>query len=143
MTIILYDHVMKITDVSILNLTTSSESQWHIDSNDILSVRKYSQLFTHELNTYFSANNTWFRPFKWVRTQTDRHTKVKTVYPPDLADIIINVCTNEPVLRAVECASGLSLITPASNNPSLQWLQKYAVYKLNYYLFRMQYTILG
>jgi len=40
------------TPISILNLTISSESQWNIDSNDILSVRKYCQLFTNESNTF-------------------------------------------------------------------------------------------
>jgi len=40
------------TATSILNLTISSESQWNIDSNDILSVQKYSQLFMHESNTF-------------------------------------------------------------------------------------------
>jgi len=43
---------------------------------------------------HFSANNTWFRPFKWEHMdrqktdrQTDRQTKVKTVCPQDLADV--------------------------------------------------------
>jgi len=40
------------TPTSILNLTMSSESQENDVSNDILSVRKYSQLFTHESNIF-------------------------------------------------------------------------------------------
>jgi len=40
------------TPNSNLNLTISLESQWNIDSNYILSVRKYCQLFTHESNTF-------------------------------------------------------------------------------------------
>jgi len=40
------------TPASTSNLTSSLESQWNIDSNDILSLRKYCQLFTHELNTF-------------------------------------------------------------------------------------------
>jgi len=40
------------TPTSILNLTISSESQWNIDSNDVLFIRKYSELFTHESNTF-------------------------------------------------------------------------------------------
>ena len=34
------------------NLTVSSESQWNIDSNGVLSVQKYYQLLTHESNTF-------------------------------------------------------------------------------------------
>jgi len=33
-------------------LTMSSESQWNADSNDILSVRKYYQIFTYESNIF-------------------------------------------------------------------------------------------
>jgi len=40
------------TPISILNLTTSSKSQERVVSNDILSERKYSQLFTHESNIF-------------------------------------------------------------------------------------------
>jgi len=40
------------TPISILNLTMSSESQENDVSNDILSKRKYFQLFTHESNTF-------------------------------------------------------------------------------------------
>jgi len=40
------------TPISILNLAMSSESQENDVSNDILSERKYSQLFTHESNTF-------------------------------------------------------------------------------------------
>ena len=39
------------TPISTSNLTESPESQWNVDSNDVLSVRKYCQLFTHESNT--------------------------------------------------------------------------------------------
>ena len=38
-----------------LNLTISSESQWK-DVSDILSVRKYCQLFTHESNKFVTNN---------------------------------------------------------------------------------------
>jgi len=37
---------------SISNLTVSSESQWNMDYNDILSVHKYCQLFMYESNTF-------------------------------------------------------------------------------------------
>jgi len=40
------------TPISILNLTMSPESQERVVSNDILSERKYSQLFTHESNIF-------------------------------------------------------------------------------------------
>ena len=40
------------TPISILNLAMSSEGQENDVSNDILSERKYSQLFTHESNTF-------------------------------------------------------------------------------------------
>jgi len=40
------------TPTSILNLTISRESQYNDISNDILSVRKYSQLFTNESNIF-------------------------------------------------------------------------------------------
>ena len=40
------------TPISILNLTMSSESQENDIFNDILSERKYSQLFTHESNIF-------------------------------------------------------------------------------------------
>jgi len=64
------------TPTSILNLTTSSESQYNDVSNDILSVRKYFQLFTHESNIQYvippiQTNGTECK-------QTDTHTKVKT-----------------------------------------------------------------
>jgi len=38
------------------NLTVSSESQWNVDSNDILSIWKYCQLLTHESNTFLLEN---------------------------------------------------------------------------------------
>ena len=53
-----------LTPTSVLKLTISSESQWNIDSNDILSTRKYSQLVTHKSNT-FITNNTWFCPLRY------------------------------------------------------------------------------
>ena len=37
----------------------SVESQWNVDSNDILSVRKYSQLFMHESNTFLLKIRHW------------------------------------------------------------------------------------
>ena len=40
------------TLISILNLTMSPESHENDVSNDILSERKYSQLFTHDSNTF-------------------------------------------------------------------------------------------
>jgi len=41
--------------------------------------------FSHTNLIYFSANNTSFRwRLDWVCTDTHRHTKVKTVYPPVL-----------------------------------------------------------
>ena len=40
------------TPISTSNLTVFSESQWNVVSNDVLSVRKYYQLFTHESNTF-------------------------------------------------------------------------------------------
>jgi len=42
------------TRTSILNLTTSSESQYNDVSDDISSVWKYSQLFMHESNTFLA-----------------------------------------------------------------------------------------
>jgi len=42
------------TFTSILNLTISSKSQYNDVSNDISSVWKYSQLFTHESNTFLA-----------------------------------------------------------------------------------------
>jgi len=40
------------TPTLILNLTISSESQYNVVSNDILSERKYSQLFMHVSNIF-------------------------------------------------------------------------------------------
>jgi len=40
------------TPLSTSNLTIYTESQWTVDSNNILSVRKYSHVFTHESNTF-------------------------------------------------------------------------------------------
>jgi len=51
-----------------LNLSTSSESQWYADSNNILSVRKYYQFFTHESNTLL-CKNTSFCQFKPMGAQ--------------------------------------------------------------------------
>jgi len=70
---------------SILNLTISSESQWNIDSSDILFVRKYYQLFTNESNTFLANDISFYcRRLDWVCTDrhTHRQTKMKTVYPP-------------------------------------------------------------
>ena len=71
-----------------MNLTISLESQWNIDSNDILSVRKYYQLFTHESNTFLGEQYvTLLKTGVSAHRQTHRQAKVKTAYPPDLADI--------------------------------------------------------
>jgi len=43
------------TPASTSNMSTSSESQWNVDSSDVLCVRKY-QLFTHESNTFLLQN---------------------------------------------------------------------------------------
>jgi len=43
------------------NLSVSLESQWNVDSNDTLCVRKYCQLFTYELDT-FLCKNTSLKP---------------------------------------------------------------------------------
>jgi len=43
-----------LTPTSILKLTISPESRHNDVSNDISSVWKYSQLFTHELNTFLA-----------------------------------------------------------------------------------------
>jgi len=40
------------TPTLILNLTIPSESQWNVDSNDILSIHKYCQFFMYESNTF-------------------------------------------------------------------------------------------
>jgi len=40
------------TPASTLNLSTSSESQWNVDSNNLLSIRKYYQLFMYKSNTF-------------------------------------------------------------------------------------------
>jgi len=42
------------TPISILNLTISSESQYNDVSNDISSMWKYFQLFTHESDTFLA-----------------------------------------------------------------------------------------
>jgi len=44
---------------STLNLTVSSESQRNRDSNDILSIRKYCELFTYMLNTFLLKIRHW------------------------------------------------------------------------------------
>jgi len=44
------------TPTSTSNLTVPSKSQWNVDSDDILYVRKYCQLFTHESNTFLLQN---------------------------------------------------------------------------------------
>jgi len=50
---------------SVLNLTTSLESQHNDVSNIVLSVLKYCQLFTHESKIFiFCAKNTSFCPIK-------------------------------------------------------------------------------
>jgi len=58
------------TPTSILNLTISPESQWNIDSNYILSVRKYCPLFTHESNAFTS-----FCSFKQMGVQTPKNSR--------------------------------------------------------------------
>ena len=61
----------------------SSESQQNDVSNNILSVRKECQLFTHESNAFLGEQYV-IPPIQTNGTecsQTHRHTKVKTVYP--------------------------------------------------------------
>jgi len=58
------------------NLTVSSESQWNIDANDLLSVRKYSQLFTHESNTFLGKQ--YVIPPIQMSAHTDRQTDRQT-----------------------------------------------------------------
>jgi len=65
------------TPISILNLTMSWESQESDVSNDILSKRKYSQLFTHESNTFllkqlWQANRVTDAAQRWRHRRTDR-----------------------------------------------------------------------
>ena len=49
---------------SISHLTVSSESQWNVDSNDMLCVWKYYQPFTYQSNTFLCQNmhSAQFRP---------------------------------------------------------------------------------
>jgi len=47
------------TPTSTSNLTASSENQWNWDSKDVLCVRKYCQLFTHESNTFVAKMRHW------------------------------------------------------------------------------------
>jgi len=56
------------------------ESQWNVDSNDIMSVRKYCQLFAYESNRlHFCAKNTLFCPFKqMVKTRNTIFDRLKT-----------------------------------------------------------------
>jgi len=72
------------TPISILNLTMSSESQESDVSNDILSERKYSQLFMHESNIsllkqLYQANRFTYTTQRWHRSLfidcTDRRTE--------------------------------------------------------------------
>jgi len=89
------------TPSSILNLATSSESQYNDVSNDILSVRKYSQLFTHESNTFllkhlYQANrftNTaqrWRQSLfiDWAQTDTQWKHDLRQFHSVHLADIM-------------------------------------------------------
>jgi len=62
------------TPTSILNLTISSESQYNDVSNDIPSIWKYSQLFTHELyqaNRFTNAAQRWHHCLFIDCSQTD------------------------------------------------------------------------
>jgi len=62
------------TPASTSNLSTSSESQWNIDSNGVLSVRKYYQLFLHESNT-FLLQNTPLKPLGQRGQVTSKYTR--------------------------------------------------------------------
>jgi len=61
------------TPASTSNLSTFSESQWNVDSNDTLSVRKYYQLFTHKSNT-FLLQNTSLQPLGKCGQTTPKST---------------------------------------------------------------------
>jgi len=76
------------TPISILNLTTSSESQENGVSNDILFERKYSQLFTYESNTFLLKHqaNRFTDAVQWWRhslfivcSQTDGRKRNKNM----------------------------------------------------------------
>ena len=75
------------------NLSTSLKSQWNADFSDILSVRKYCQLFTHE-----SANNTSFCPFKPIGTQMPKNPQ-SSLFPLHFAACgphLIHQCLGPP-----------------------------------------------
>ena len=66
-----------LTPTSILNLTIPSESQWNIDYNDILSIWKYSQLFTRV--KYISGERYVILPIQTNGTECARtHRQTET-----------------------------------------------------------------
>jgi len=91
------------TPVLILNLTTSSESHENEVSNDILSERKYSQLFMHESNIFVKTvigqinlltPRAAMTPQSIYRLRTDRikhHSISPAIHSVHLADIKIRL----------------------------------------------------
>ena len=63
------------------NLSSSLGSQWNVDSNDILSIWKYYQLFTHESNT-FLLQNTSLKPLgQWGKRPQNPPIPLRHVDP--------------------------------------------------------------
>jgi len=70
-----------------------------VDSSDLLRVRKYSQLFTHESNTFrIHTVEDWT---ECTQTHTQTH-KVKTAYPPVSFRSLGGYNNNHVVSKAVK-----------------------------------------
>ena len=93
------------TPNSIFNRSISSESQSYTEFNDILSARKYCQLFTHESNTFLTS----FRPFKRMRAQMPNNARYHARNSPfpfdDHHQNLIHPCQARPHSPA-QTASG-------------------------------------
>jgi len=84
-------HITCKPQISTWNLSTFLESQRNVDSNDMLYVRKYSQLFMHELNIFLLK----IRPLKplgqWWQTTPKFTPSLQATWTPIL---YINACVH-------------------------------------------------
>jgi len=76
------------------NLTVSSESQWNVDSNDILSIWKYCQLFMHTSNTFLFKICHWNQWANWGKQPQKLPLPLEACEP--LFPISVQQCLGPP-----------------------------------------------
>jgi len=128
-----------------LELEYIFRNQWNVDSNAVLFVRKYYQLFTHESNTYLLQNMPLKPLGQWEQTTTKSILPLEACGPPSntwmpwvtllttpnnssiTVHIPHNYATKAPLVTMgwPKCTPKLPLTlrrsTPQQIHPSLNW----------------------